>query len=75
MNLPDSLVRLQCRKNKIAHISNIPINMTYFNCYSNQIKSLPTIQNNLIEIYCGKNLMDIDELKQTYPNIKIYSLI
>ena len=58
--MPQSLVKLYCRHNKLEHLNLLPSKLETINCSSNKIKSLNTFPVKLKELYCTNNLFDIE---------------
>jgi len=57
MPFPENLQDVNCVGNKFTEIPEFPFHLEGLNCEKNLLKRLPPL-NNLIQLYCGKNLIE-----------------
>ncbi len=69
-NLPTGLEILNCEGAKDA-IEYFPAGLKKLYCKAHNITRLDFLPNTLEVLYCDKKLENLDEIKQTYPNLKI----
>jgi len=59
LNLPSSLLKLNCSGNQITHISSIlPISLQTLDCSNNQIRQLPFFSCHLRKLDCANNCLE-----------------
>lgn len=61
-----SLLILNCSKNKIKHLDNLPENITFLNCDYNSITELKNLPNQLTQLSClGNKITHLDYLPES----------
>ncbi len=69
-NLPTGLEILNCDGTQEA-IEYLPAGLKKLYCKAYNVTRLDFLPNTLEELYCAKRLENLNEIKQTYPNLKI----
>lgn len=69
INLPISLIYLNCTSNLITKLNNLPDKLISLNCSYNKIKSLDMLPDSLLILDCSHNL--ITDLKNLPTNLNI----
>jgi Leucine-rich repeat (LRR) protein len=60
--LPDKLIMVDCMKNQLLTLPNLPINMSHLYCSHNNLSGLPKLPDKLIKCDCDNNPF-VDSIK------------
>jgi len=58
IQIPDSTVYLNCRKNYLTKLPKLPPKLEELNCQFNLVKTLPNLPKSLIGVYCNGNKLE-----------------
>jgi hypothetical protein len=58
IQIPDSLIYLNCRRNYLTKLPKLPPKLEELNCQFNLLKTLPNLPKSLIGVYCNGNKLE-----------------